>query len=307
MRLGTGITLASMPPNMRASPSFHRKAVYPLIAVIFLAGLWSVRTPAAGGDAVLDAKRKAAAQLLKDGKPADALALMDEVTRVEDGFWADWLLMAHASEKLGRTAEAAGRYKRVTEFLATSSTADERAARAEAERKLKLLDPVGPKIDQAVDEYLRKLDALEKDAIAARSVIAMEQIFRLRGCTWLATKAKDRGYAEVHADGGWQDAGIDVIANKTYHIRAAGAWSVLGAAGNHVECTAAGTQARTANGYGRMGKLMGAVLGKQYPLGEDIEFTPIASGRLSFIENEDESNARQHNSGAIQVLVIQKN
>ena len=186
--------------------------------------------------------------------------------------------------------------------------AEERSARQEAEKKVKLMDPVGPKIEQAVEEFLRKLDALEREAVAARSLSAMEQIFRQRGHAWVAAKAKDRGYAEVRADGAWQDGGIDVIANRTYHVRAAGGWRVLGASGDqHVECTAAGTQARAGNGYGRMGQLMGQVGGKQYPLGEDAEFTPTTAGRLTLIENEDDSKARQHNTGVIQVLVVQKN
>src|SRR5437016_4623190 len=67
----------------------------------------------AAADAVLDAKRRAAAQLLHDGKPAEAIALLEEVTKATDTAYADHLLMARASEKLGQTSDALRHYRRV--------------------------------------------------------------------------------------------------------------------------------------------------------------------------------------------------
>ena len=81
-------------------------------------------------DAVLDAKRKGAAQLLRDNKPADALTLLREVVAVDDTLYSDHLLMAHACDKLGQGPEAVRQYHRVMELLPASPVnAEERAAR----------------------------------------------------------------------------------------------------------------------------------------------------------------------------------
>ena len=56
----------------------------------------------AASDGVLDAKRKAAAQLLRDGKASDALALLTEVVAVDDKLYSDQLLMARACDKLAQ-------------------------------------------------------------------------------------------------------------------------------------------------------------------------------------------------------------
>ena len=78
-------------------------------------------------------------------------------------------------------------------MLPTAPTnADERGARVEAERKAKVVvvkDTVSGKIDLAVDEYLKKLDVLEREAISARNMSAMAKIFRLKGSTWVAMGA----------------------------------------------------------------------------------------------------------------------
>src|SRR5438105_8311054 len=105
----------------------------------------------AAADAVLDAKRKAAAQLLKDGRPADALALLGEVTAADDTFYADHLLIARAHDKLGHAADALRHYKRVLDLASPNAqSSEERQARQEADKRIKQLDPQGGKIDAAV-------------------------------------------------------------------------------------------------------------------------------------------------------------
>jgi hypothetical protein len=237
------------------------------------------------------------------------MALMTEVTAVDDGQWGDWMLMAHASEKLNQPAEALGYYRRVLELLPGSpSPADERSARQEAEKKVKQMDPVGPHLEQAVDEFLRKLDALEREAITARSMSAMEAIYRLRGHTWVAAKLKDRGYTQVKAAGDPQDSGFDVIAKHTYHVRAAGTWRVQGStAGVLVDCTASGTTARKDVGFGHPGQLLAKVKQEYYAVGEDARFTPSVSGRVEWLCNEADQANRVKNHGTVEVLIVQEN
>jgi hypothetical protein len=168
---------------------------------------------------------------------------------------------------------------------------------------VKQLDPMGGKIDAAVDEYLRKLDALEREAIAARSMAGLERIFRLRGMTWEAEKVKEAGFCEVQAHGEWQTTDLTVTQGQTYRVRAAGSWWIKGEKGL-VECTAAGTNERfDPAGTHRMGQLLGQVNGKQIPLGEDVTFTAPASGPLLLIEGDLGQSYRTGNKGSLQVLI----
>ena len=265
---------------------------------------------AAASDGVLDAKRKAAAQLLRDGKAADALDLLTEVVAVDDKLYSDQLLMARACDKLAQPADALGHYHRVLELLpATPGNADERAARLEADKKLKQIDPISGKIDSVVDEYQRKLDTLERDAIAARNMPALERLFRLRGMTWQADKAKDRAYVEVFADlshGTWQHSGLEVKERQSYRVRAAGTWQIQGNSGpqSRITCTASGTdQRKTADWPYRIGALQAQIGGKLITLSEDAVFSAPASGELLFIESDVDGPIREHNKGSLQVLI----
>ena len=278
------------------------------LCVVFFVGLilasWSMLS-AAASDAVLDAKRKAAAQLLRDGKLADAVTLLSEVTAADDTSYNDHLLMARACEKLGHTAESMRHYKRVMDLLpGAPQNGDEKAARGEADKKLKLLDPQGPKIDGVVDEYLRKLDGLEREALASRNMAAIERIFRLRGLTWQAEKAKDRGFAEVFANQAWQTGGLEVKEKQSYRVRAAGVWRVKGASDALVECTAAGTDQRKEPSLtGLVGQLIAQVNGNFFALGQDVVFTAPASGPLFLMECDSGDAARTKNKGSMQVLI----
>jgi hypothetical protein len=269
------------------------------------AASWRGLVGPARADGVLDAKRKAAEQLVHDGKYADAVTLLGEITAVDDSGYNDHLLLARAYEKLGQGNEAIRQYKTVLALLPGSPSAvAERTARQEADKRLKVLDPMGAKVDAAVDEIERKLATLESDALAARSMTATERVFRLRGAVWQAERRKEHGFCEVFANGVWQDAGMTVVAHHTYRVRAAGTWRVRGASeGSLLECTALGMEVRPASSYGKMGQLIGQVGGKFYSLGQDVRFTPEASGSLVLIENDEGAPYRTSNKGSLQVLI----
>jgi tetratricopeptide (TPR) repeat protein len=259
-------------------------------------------------DAVLDAKRRAASQLVHDGKLAEALSIMEEVTKIDDTAFADHLLMARAHDKQGQTAEALRQYRRVIELTSPSARdSEERSARQEADKKLKALDPLGSKIDETTEEFYRKLDSLEREAVGARSMLALERVFRMRGMLWQAQKRRDHAFCEVFASGAWQDSGLDVRAGQTYRVRAAGTWRVKGKGEALVECTAAGMNERPPNYIGREGQLEAMVGTKAYILGEDALITPETSGRLQLIENDDGQPFRLKNAGSLQVLIQPRN
>lgn len=265
---------------------------------------------AASSDVVLDAKRKAAAQLLREGKAADCLSLLTEVVAADDTLYSDHLLMAHANEKLGHAAEALPHYRRVIELLPTASTnREERSAYQEADKKIKLVDPLSAKLDAMGDDYQKKLDGLEREALAARNMTALERIFRLRGMAWNADRIKGRGFAEVSANGGWQTTGMELKEKQTYRVRAAGTWRIQGATAKdpQIECTANGTDKRKVPiAVAIVGQLEGQVDGKFFPLGEDVTFVSPGSGPLTLIEFDVDGSARLHNKGSLQVLITQQ-
>ena len=273
---------------------------YWIIVVMGLLGMHSGWSPAA--DAILDAKRKAAAQLFRDGKFTEAVSLTREVLSADDSACSDHLLLARAHEKLGQSAEAIRQYKRVLDLVpASASRPDDKTARAEADKKLKLLDPLGTRVEALTDDVLRKLDGLEKEAVSLKSMSGLERIFRLRGHIWAAEHRDDRTYYEVLAKGEWQDSGLVAKAGQSYHVRAAGAWQVKGS----YTCSAHGTtEMPLPPNYGRVGQLLGIVGGKVYVLDEDALFTCEATGPVFLLCNDDIGQAgRVKNTGSLHVLI----
>ncbi len=256
----------------------------------------------------LAAKRKAAAQLMHDGRTAEALIVLKEIAATGTATYADHLALAKALEKAGKNGEAVAEYHRTQEMLRTAGGGnDERTAKTEVDKRLKALDPVGEKVATATADFEAKLDALEAEAGRARDMVTIARIFKLRGRLWQAEGLADRGFCTVPAAAlNVTDSGFEVTAYKTYRVRAAGVWSVVGAKTEHVECTAAGTTARE-NGYGRIGRLLAHIGDKVYPLGEDMVFTPQVTGKLMFLLNENDTKDREKNTGAMQVLIVQQN
>ena len=66
------------------------------VVVLFTLPMLMTSDVHAATDALADAKRKAAAQLLREGKTADAISLLKEVTAVDDSSYTDHVFLAHA-------------------------------------------------------------------------------------------------------------------------------------------------------------------------------------------------------------------
>jgi tetratricopeptide (TPR) repeat protein len=264
------------------------------LLTILLAGAWVGAT-----DDVTDAKRRAAAELARQGKNADAVALLHEVVKIDPDNYKDHLALARAYDKLNKAPEAVVAYHRVLDLLSGS---DDRAARLEAERRLKVLDAQGIKIQAAEEEFLKKLDTLEREAIAARDMRAVEQVFRLKGGVWWAQGRKDAVGFEVQASGEWQACPMVVRQGVSYHLRAAGTWRIEGVN----PCTADGLEQERAITGGPIGCLIVAVAGevtKYQAVGSDGHFVAPATGRLAFICNMKTAVERTTNRGAVYVLV----
>ncbi|MEZ0264000.1 MAG: tol-pal system YbgF family protein [Phycisphaerae bacterium] len=259
----------------------------------------------AGGDAVVDAKRRAAAEMLRANKPADAVALLREVITATGGKdWRDQLALARCHDKLGATDEAVQAYQRVLAMVpADAKAADERAARAEADRRVKVLDPNAGKVEKAVAEFAKRLDGLDKEFRAAKDARGQARVVRLRAALTAAGFGEGAGAPrgfEVRADGQWQDTGIQLVAGKRYRIRALGKWRVSPA----VECDSEGDKSRPRNEWGHPGALLMQTGGSPAYAAVPAEttFTAPAAMTLTVTMNEG-GEQKKDNSGSINLVV----
>jgi len=201
-------------------------------------------------------------------------------------------------DKLNKSPEAVGEYHRVLELLPGN---EDRAARLEADRRLKVLDAQGIKIQAAEEEFLKKLDALEREAISARDMRAVEQVFRLKAGIWGAKGRKDAIGFEVHATEAWQAAPITLERGQRYRIRAAGTWTVNGG----LTCTADGVADRPSGGAGTYGSLLAKLDNgtEVYAVGTSGTITPTTTGKLQFISAMPTHAERLKNGGSLYVLI----
>jgi hypothetical protein len=274
-----------------------------IASILLLAAALLAAGPATRGDAdsaaLLEAKRRTAMQLSREGKDREAAALLAEITASDSAVARDFLSLAKVQEKLSRTPEALEAYRRVMSMLpAGSASQEERATRAEAQARIKLLDPLGPKIELALDKFTKDLAALEREAEQARNVYAMNRLWRIRGGLSRAESSDERIFAVVTSDWVWQDTGMRVVAGQKYRVRALGGMRLAG----DVECDANGVAARPANAYGTVGRLIGLVANKVpvISLGADMEFVAQASGPLQLAANLD---GVQGAEGAYRVVI----
>jgi tetratricopeptide (TPR) repeat protein len=273
--------------------SFYRPLGSLLLACLALTSV------TASADALTDAKRRAASELLKEGKTDEAVAMLQEVVRAEPGNYKDHLALARAYDKLGRAPEAAESYHAAADALATARP-DDRPARAEIDRRLKILDAQTAKIAAAEADFLKRLDALERDAVAAQDMRALRRVFALRGGVWNARGRREGFGVELSAAAVWLDAGAVGEKGATYRVRAAGVWTIDGA-----RCTADGTPDHPATVYGPYGCLLAQVEGggRTDRLGVDTTFVAPATGRMLFISNARTQTDRARSTGDIYILV----
>jgi tetratricopeptide (TPR) repeat protein len=251
-------------------------------------------------DALTDAKRRAAADLMREGKAADAVAMLQEVIRADPEQYKDHLQLARALDKLNRPGEASEEYHRVADLM-TARRVDDRAAKAEVDRRLRVLDAQSAKIAAAEEDFLKKLDALEREAVAAKDMRALQRLFALRGGVWNARGRKEGFGLELPATAEWLDAGVTVQKGVKYRVRAAGYWTINGT----VRCTADGTNELPPNHIGPYGSLVAQMQNGAFyeRLGTDCTFVAPATGRIQFVSNTKTVAERNNSSGSLYVLV----
>jgi tetratricopeptide (TPR) repeat protein len=274
----------------------------PVLLIAALAFLW---LPTAGGaDVVVDAKRRAASELMRDGKVSEAVSLINEVLKVDNTNYRDYLLRARAYDKLNKASDAVESYYRVLDLLSNAAgNAEERQLKAEADKRIKVLDAQIMKIRGAEDEFLKKLDILEREAIAARDIPAVRRIFRLKAGIYKAGGRRDRAGVEIVMAQAWQNSDFVVKAGVTYRIRAVGTYQIRPG----LESTADGVGTQSGNGVGALGMLIAQVEGKPgyIKLGSSARLTPEQSGALMFLLNSTHAE-EANSSGGVTVLIEQE-
>lgn len=280
----------------------------PLFSWILPAAMLAVLCPlllplnVRGADDVLDYKRKAATQLMRDGKPTEAISLIKEVIATNNGNWQDELLLARALEKTNQIEEAIPAWRKVQDLTAAaSSDQDARLARIEAEKRIRILDPGAARLEAAVEEASRKLSVLEHDPDMARNPATFERLLRLLAVIDEVQGRKDHVMCDIASTALWTDSGMFLQAGRTYRIRAFGTWR-CDAKKPETECNADGLSTEPADACGPIGSLSGQITtqGQVFPIGRDLVLTPRFSGMLRLACNVEN---RAGTSGTMRVYI----
>lgn len=263
--------------------------------------------PAGPSDALVDAKRRAANDLLRQNKTTEGVALLREVVAIDGKNFKDHLALARAFDKLNSSASALESYRKVLALVpADTKVAEERTARTEADRRVKLLDQQSAKIDLAVDDFGRKLLALEREAESSKSGGSLTRIYRLRAALIQADGKAERGACEVQATAGWTQSRFTVLKGRSYRVVAKGVWRMGNKAGD--ECTADGVS----NGRALNGKPVGCIVAAVEGVRETEQFLAIVSREQSFIapatgqlmlNTWEDASEKPDNSGSMFVFI----
>jgi len=244
--------------------------------------------PLVSGDTVTDAKRQAAIQLLRDGKGAEAAAIIKEVLAVDPSDYRDQMLLARACEKAQRPADELDAWRRLlAELPSVGGEEDQQIARVEAVRRIRQLDPSQAAIEASLGDLPRRLSMLERDPAVSRNPVALERVLKVLVAVDELTLKRFHTTCVIKSTALWTDSGVVVQAGRTYRIHAFGTWRTV-ANDPTTECDADGLKSVPADECGPVGS-MGARIttaGGVIPVGKDLTLTPSISGALYFACNE---------------------
>lgn len=254
------------------------------------------------GNALLDAKRDAAAKLLKDGKSADAQKLYEEVVAEDASNWSDAYALAKLYDKSGETAKAVEAYRQTVKLLKNNTrTSAERSALAESEKRLDVLDQLSGEIEAATKDFFKALDKIDKDATKIKDKGAADRTFQLRAAI-LAAEPRNGWAAFQVPPTHYFGTGYMLETGKHYTIEARGKWTVEAG----VSCSPAGRFDQPPSISGPIGGLVALISegGNALFVGEATTFKATANAQLRFVVNES-SERWSDNGGFIWAIVKQ--
>ncbi len=274
-----------------------------VLILAMLAVTVSVAPFSNASDALLDAKRDAAAKLLKDGKSAEAQKLYEEVVAQDASTWSDHYALAKLHDKSGDTAKAVEAYRLTAKLLKNNTrTAAERTALSDAEKRTKVLDETSQKIDALVEDLVKQVNALGKEAEKEKNVRAIERLRKLQLAAVQAGARNVRVIIIVDARTDWHDTGIDVEPGDEFEFAARGNWSVKKGESKPVGPDGAGAAVPPATAA--YGMLIGRVgISEPFGVGSAKRWQATESGRLQFAIND---SGRYDNEGSMEIAIVRK-
>jgi hypothetical protein len=188
----------------------------------------------------------------------------------------------------------------VAQLVPSPATADERSARQECDKRLKVLDAQIAKIRALEEDALKRLNVLEREAIAARDEPALRRVFRFKGGIYASRRDTRAAGFEIRGSEGYVSSGVVVEPGRIYRIRAIGRVRLTPA----VECTADGTDAVKPIGETPAGMLLATNPGfpDHFRIGVNCRFEPKRKGELHFLIM-DGGLERLDNTGGFTVLI----
>lgn len=274
---------------------FSRGCQLVLSLAFLLVGAYSAASQT--DDSLIDAKRQMISELMRKDEFDQAAAMSRDLLATDPTHYQDHLALAHSYEKLGKEPEAIAEYQAVRDLLPpTAQNNEQRSARAEADRRIRLLDPTSEKLRVLLSDLNVKLESLEREAHDSHNEMGVAQIKQVQAQLASCTAFRTHALLPVSARANWVDTGLDVVAGEKYQIIATGIWK----SSPTTPCDADGIPHLMTGNFAQ-GALIGSV-GSAVPflLGKKTIFVAPASGRLLLGMNDDD---KADNSGSVQVYI----
>jgi tetratricopeptide (TPR) repeat protein len=252
-----------------------------------------VSAPVRADDSLIEAKRQTIAVLMREYKFRDAAEMSDELLNGDPTHYQDHLILARAYEKIAQPKSALAEYQAVRDLLpAVPKNEDERSAIAEAERRVKVLDPTAAKVEQAISDLDKKLENLERSCLDSHDKSGLDRIKQIRDQLAFLYPKRTHVLLDVSAKTNWAETGIVVVTGQRYQVVATGSWSDFPYP--QLPSDADGLPNQMINGY-RQGALLGRIAGGAiFLLGKNTSFVASSTGLLQLAINGSGRNLNDH-------------
>lgn len=276
-----------------------------VLAAAFVFALAVTAALAPASDALLDAKRDAAAKLLRQGKTADALKLYEEIVANDEKVWSDHLALAKIYDKTGETSKAVESYQVVLALIGSApKSGTERAALSEAKKRLDSLDALSQELDRWLGDAAKSLRSLVDNAEKTKNTLALARIQKVQRGLVQAGVTGIPMLIHVDAKADWVDTELSLVPGDTIQIAAKGRWSVKASDPSRTTDPDGLVQLSLLGGFPQ-GMLLARIGrdGPSIPIGSLRAVQAEAPGSLFLAINDD---GRSDNAGEADVYIVRK-
>jgi hypothetical protein len=272
------------------------------IAVFLCAVALSAVPTVRGDDSLVEAERRTIATLIRNGDLAHAAAVCKELLTKDPTHYQDHLTLAHIDEKLGKPTESLAEYETVLDLVPEiPQDSNQRSARAEADRRVRSLDPTAEKLQVAISDFDKKLQSLERAARESSDRAGIVRIERLRNELAELSPKRRHIVVNVPADAPWFDTGFTVISGEEYAVVAVGEWATSKDADSPSD---AGGRADEHYGEFPLCALLGGIVPNHaFLLGTRATFIASDTGFLKLSMNAPQDGSRKAARGSQRVYI----